>query len=82
MCQQKRGLLKKYQQKSLYYKFYFLPLLMLLLAVAYSIYLGLKGFIICRYAVLAARHYIYKPMSSFIQKYRLYLQGKISLLRL
>lgn len=80
MPQQKKPLIKK--NKSLYYKFYFLPLLILLLAVAYFFFLGAKGLKAGRYTVLAWRKYIFDPFRSIYQKHRLYLRTKFSLLRL
>ncbi len=61
MPRQKSGLLKKYPYKSLYYKFYYLPLLMLLLVASYGIYLCLKGFKIGRYLVIYGRQYVCNP---------------------
>lgn len=82
MQQQKNSDLKKYKSKSLYYKFYFLPLLLLLLPAVYSIYLGLKGMKLLDYAVLTGKQHFYNPVKSSYQKYRIYLQAKFSLLRL
>lgn len=82
MQQQKSSDLKKYKSKSLYYKFYFLPLLLLLLPAVYSIYLGLKGMELLNYPVLKAKQHIYNPVKSSYQKYRLYLLTRFSLLRL
>lgn len=82
MQQQKNSDLKKYRSKSLYYKFYFLPLLLLLLPVVYGIYLGLKGMKLLNNVVLRGKQHIYSPLKSSYQKYRLYLQAKFSLLRL
>lgn len=77
MRQQKRAVLKKYKSNSLYYKFYFLPLVIVLLTASYSIYLGVKAFKIISYAMFAGQQYIYSPMSSFYRKYRPYLQAKL-----
>lgn len=82
MQQQKNSDLKKYRNKSLYYKFYFLPLLLLLLPVVYGIYLGLRGMKLLNSVVLSGKQDIYSPVKSSYQKYRLYLQTKFSLLRL
>lgn len=82
MQQQKNSDLKKYKRKSLYHKFYFLPLLLLLLPAVYGIYLGLKGMKALNYAILTGKQHIYNPVKSSYQKYRLYLQAKFSLSRL
>lgn len=82
MRQQKNSDLKKYSSKSLYNKFYFLPLLLLLLAAIYGIYISLKGMKLLNYAVHTGKLHIYNPVKSFYQKNRLYLQAKFSPLRL
>lgn len=81
MRRQKRAVMKQYKSKSLYYKFYFLPLLIVLLAASYSICLCIKVLKVAIYIGFAGQQYIYNPLRAFYQKYRLYLQ-KFSLLRL
>ncbi|GEM_PF-1278024 len=82
MRRQKRAVMKQYKGKPLYYKFYFLPLLLLLLAASYSICLGIKVMNMAIYIGFAGQQYIYNPLRVFYQKYRLYLQAKFNLLRL
>lgn len=80
--QQKNSDLKKTGNKSLYHKFYFLPLLLLVWPVVYGIYIGLKGIKLLNHVVVTGKQHIYNPVKSSYHKYRLYLQAKSSLSRL
>lgn len=82
MFQRKNSDLKKYKSASLYYQFYFLPMLVMLLLASYSIYVGVKILKTGFFVVLAGQQYIYEPVKSTCLRYRQYLQTKLSLLRL